>query len=151
MALALIDVAVKRLPNAIVLPSYAVAGVLLLTASAVTRDGTAALRAVAAMAVLYAGYLALALLYPGGMGFGDVKLAGLLGLYLGWLGWGPVWVGTLAGFLLGGLAGTALLVVRRAGRRTAIPFGPAMLGGALISVFLAGPIASWYTSLLIPA
>jgi leader peptidase (prepilin peptidase)/N-methyltransferase len=85
------------------------------------------------------------------MGFGDVKLAGLLGLYLGWLGWSPVWIGTLAGFLLGGLAGVALLVARRAHRRTAIPFGPSMLAGALLAVLLARPIATWYVALLIPA
>ena len=151
VALAAIDLAVKRLPNAIVLPSYPVAAVLLLAASATTGDWAAAVRGLLAMAALYAGYLGLALVYPGGMGFGDVKLAGLLGLYLGWLGWGPLWVGTLAGFLIGGLAGTALLLARRAGRRTAIPFGPAMLAGAFVAVFLAGPVAHWYLSLLLPA
>jgi leader peptidase (prepilin peptidase)/N-methyltransferase len=89
--------------------------------------------------------------HPAGMGYGDVKLAGLLGLYLGWLGWGPVLVGTFTGFLLGGLVGVALLVTRRAGRRTAIPFGPFMLGGAMLALFFAGPVTSWYTSLLVPA
>jgi leader peptidase (prepilin peptidase)/N-methyltransferase len=149
VALAAIDLAVKRLPNAIVLPSYLVAGALLLAASAGGDDWVAAARGLLAMALLYTGYLALALLYPGGMGFGDVKLAGLLGLYLGWLGWGPLWVGTLAGFLLGGVAGVALLAVRRAGRHTAIPFGPAMLAGAFLAVFLAGPVQDWYSSLLV--
>jgi leader peptidase (prepilin peptidase)/N-methyltransferase len=84
------------------------------------------------------------------MGFGDVKLAGLLGLYLGWLGWSPVLVGTFTGFLLGGVAGMALLLARRADRRTGIPFGPAMLAGALLALFLAGPVAAWYLSLLNP-
>lgn len=149
VALAMIDLAVKRLPDVIVLPSYAVAVVLLLAASAAGGTWYAGARALFGMAVLFAGYLALALVYPGGMGFGDVKLAGLLGLYLGWLGWGPLWVGTLAGFLLGGLAGVTLIVVRRAGRRTAIPFGPAMLGGALVAVLAAGPVATWYSSLLV--
>ena len=103
-----------------------------------------------AMSVLWSFYFALAFLYPGGMGFGDVKLAGLLGLYLGWLGWSSVLVGTFTGFLLGGLVGVALLATRKATRRSAIPFGPAMLAGALLAVFLAGPIADWYRALLTP-
>jgi leader peptidase (prepilin peptidase)/N-methyltransferase len=107
-------------------------------------------RGLLAMALLAGGYFALAKAYPGGLGLGDVKLAGLLGLYLGWLGWRPVLVGTFAGFLLGGLLGVALLAARRAHRRTAIPFGPFMLAGALLALFLANPIASWYGSLLTP-
>jgi leader peptidase (prepilin peptidase)/N-methyltransferase len=85
------------------------------------------------------------------MGFGDVKLAGVLGLYLGWLGWAPLAVGTLAAFLLGGIVGVALMAGGRAGRKTALPFGPSMLAGALIALFAAAPIADWYTSILLPA
>jgi leader peptidase (prepilin peptidase)/N-methyltransferase len=142
--LAVIDLDVRRLPNAIVLPSYLVAAVLLVPAAVAHPDLGRVLRALAAMAVLWTFYFGLAVLYRGGMGFGDVKLAGLLGLYLGWLGWSAVWVGTFAGFLLGGLAGGALLVTRRVGRKAAIPFGPAMLAGALLAVLLADPIAGWY-------
>ena len=70
------------------------------------------------------------------MGFGDVKLAALLGLYLGWLGWSSVAVGAFAGFLLGGVVGVALIVARRgAGRKSRIPFGPFMLAGAFLAVF----------------
>ena len=63
------------------------------------------------------------------MGFGDVKLAGVLGLYLGWLGWAEVVDGGFLGFLFGGVVGVALMVVRRAGRKSQIPFGPFMLAG----------------------
>ena len=150
VALALIDLDVQRLPDTIVLPSYLVAGVLLLGPAAIAGHWTDALRALAAMTVLYVGYWLLAVAYPAGMGFGDVKLAGLLGLYLGWLGWSSVWVGTFAGFLLGGLVGTVLLITRRATGKTAIPFGPAMLVGAFLAVFAAAPIATWYGSLLAP-
>jgi leader peptidase (prepilin peptidase)/N-methyltransferase len=144
VALAVIDLDVRRLPNAIVLPSYLIGLLLLLPAG----DWWAAGRGLLAMAALFALYAALTLLYPGGMGFGDVKLAGLLGLYLGWLGWSPVLVGTFAGFVLGGLVGVALLLMRRATGKTAIPFGPSMLAGAMLALFAAGPIASWYGSLL---
>ncbi|GGK57155.1 prepilin peptidase [Planomonospora parontospora subsp. parontospora] len=151
VALAMIDLDVQRLPNAIVLPSYAVGALLLLPAALAGPGWTAALRGLAAMAALYAFYFALAWFYPGGMGFGDVKLAGLLGLYLGWLGWSAVVIGTFAAFLLGGIAGVTLLATGRAGRKTALPFGPAMLAGALLALFAAGPIAAWYGALLLPS
>ncbi|GAA3125388.1 A24 family peptidase [Planomonospora alba] len=151
VALSLIDFEVKRLPDVIVLPSYLVAAALLAPAAAAGAGWAPALRALAAMAVLFAFYFALAWFHPGGMGFGDVKLAGLLGLYLGWLGWGAVVVGTFAAFLLGGLAGAVLLATGRAGRKTAVPFGPAMLAGALLALFAAGPITAWYGGLLAPS
>jgi leader peptidase (prepilin peptidase)/N-methyltransferase len=151
VALAAIDLDVRRLPNAIVLPSYAVGAGLLLIPAAGHGDWWPLARGGLGMALLWLGYLAIALAYPGGMGFGDVKLAGLLGLYLGFLGWSPLWIGTLAGFLSGGLVAIGLVLARRAGRKTAIPFGPHMLAGAVLAVFAAGPIASWYQSLfLIP-
>jgi leader peptidase (prepilin peptidase)/N-methyltransferase len=151
LALALIDLDVRRLPNSIVLPSYVV-GVALLALPAVlgpaelAQSATAAGRALLAMAALFAFFLAIAYLYRGGMGLGDVKLAGVLGLYLGWLGWSSVLVGAFSGFLLGGLVGGILMAARRVSRKTPIPFGPFMLAGALLAVFLADPIASWYTT-----
>jgi leader peptidase (prepilin peptidase)/N-methyltransferase len=150
VALAVIDIDVQRLPNAIVLPSYVVGVALLVPAVVVDGDWRSGARALAAMALLWTGYCALALVYPGGMGFGDVKLAGVLGLYLGWLGWSSVLVGAFAGFLLGGVVGVALLVTRRAGRKTAIPFGPYMLAGAMLALFAAAPVVTWYQSLLVP-
>jgi leader peptidase (prepilin peptidase) / N-methyltransferase len=150
VALTMIDLDVHRLPNAIVLPSYVVGVLTLLPIVFVTGDWWAAGRALIAMAALWLFYFALALVYPGGMGFGDVKLAGVLGLYLGWLGWSSVLVGTFAGFLLGGIVGALLMTLRRAGRKTAIAFGPYMLAGAMLAIFLAGPITAWYGSLLLP-
>lgn len=151
LALALIDLDVRRLPNSIVLPSYVVGAALLALPAAVGPDWPAAGRALLAMAVLFLVFFAIAYLYRGGMGLGDVKLAGVLGLYLGWLGWSSVVVGAFGGFLLGGLVGIALMVARRASRRTPVPFGPFMLAGALLAVFLADPIASWYTTTFLSA
>ncbi|MET0495476.1 MAG: prepilin peptidase [Actinoplanes sp.] len=148
VALALIDLDVMRLPNAIVLPSYLVALVLLVPA-ALLGDGLAqVVRGLIAAALLWAFYRALAQF--GGMGGGDVKLAPLLGFYLGWLSWGSVAVGAFSGFLLGGLVGVALMATRLAGRKSRIPFGPYMLAGALLAVFAAAPIAGWYSDLLVP-
>src|SRR3954453_23556733 len=115
VALALIDLDTKKLPNSLVLPSYPVALALLGVAAAVQGDATAYIRALIGMAVLFAFYFALAFVYPAGMGFGDVKLSGVLGLYLGWLGWGSLAVGAFLGFLPGGAVGGALMGPRGAG------------------------------------
>jgi leader peptidase (prepilin peptidase)/N-methyltransferase len=148
VALAYIDWDTRRLPNALTLPSYAVGGALLTGAAAATGHWSMLLRAAIGMVALFALYLLLAFIYPAGMGFGDVKLAGLLGLYLGWLGWGAWCVGVFAGFLLGGIGGGLVIATHRGGRKTAIPFGPFMLAGALLAILAAGPIVSAYLSLL---
>ncbi|WP_432547103.1 prepilin peptidase [Kineococcus sp. SYSU DK004] len=148
VALALIDLDVRRLPDPIVLPSYVVAGALLLLASAGTGDWAAAGRAVAGMLVLGLLYGALFVAKPGGMGLGDVKLSGVLGLYLGWWGWDALAVGAFAAFLIGGLVAVVTILRRGGGRRTAIPFGPSMLGGALLALPAAGPVAGWYLGLM---
>jgi leader peptidase (prepilin peptidase)/N-methyltransferase len=149
VALAAIDLDVMRLPDKIVLPSYLVALALLTPAVIAEHSWAAATRGLTGAILLFAFYFVLAVL-PRGMGGGDVKLAGLLGLYLGWLGWSSMVIGAFAGFLIGGLAGVVLMLLRRAGRRSRIPFGPAMLAGAFLAVFAAPAIADWYTSLLIP-
>ena len=149
VALAMIDLDVMRLPDKIVLPSYAVALVLLAPAVIADRSWAGAARGLIAAVLLYAFYWFLAVL-PGGMGGGDVKLAPLLGLYLGWLGWGSVAVGAFAGFLLGGVFGALLMAMKLATRKSRIPFGPYMLAGAFLAVFAAAPIAGWYSALLVP-
>lgn len=148
IALALIDLDTHRLPNAIVLPSYAVGIVLLGAAALLNGDPTSLVRAVVGGAGLFALYLILAMVSPGGMGLGDVKLAGVLGLFLGFLGWGPLVVGAFAAFLLGGLFAVALLLTRRARRGAGIPFGPWMLAGAWVGVLAGNAVWSAYLALL---
>ena len=75
---------------------------------------------------------------------GDVKLAAVLGLYLGWLGWGVLAVGAFAAFLLGGIFAIALLLIGRARRRTAIPFGPWMIAGTWLGIALGSQIWNGY-------
>jgi leader peptidase (prepilin peptidase)/N-methyltransferase len=147
VALALIDLDVKRLPNAIVLPAYAVGAALLGTASLLTGDGASALTALIGCVGLGVLYLILAVAVPGGMGFGDVKLAGVLGLFLGWLGWPQLVVGAFGAFILGGIFGLVVLAVRRGGRKTSIPFGPWMLAAAWLGIFAGPALANAYLSL----
>ena len=134
--LAIIDIRTHRLPNRLV-ATVGVTGVVLLVAAALTGSRMDALiRALLAALVLFVAYLVLRMLSAGGVGGGDVKLAAVIGLHLGWLGWGSVLVGTLAGFVLGGVFAAWMLLVRRADRRSAIPFGPWMLAGAWVAIVL---------------
>lgn len=152
IALALIDLETHRLPDAIVLPSYPVLAVLLTLAAwnpGGSADWIALLRAVLGGAALLGFYLAAALIYPAGMGLGDVKLAGVIGMLLAWFGWGQFAVGAFAAFLLGGLLAVSLVVTGRAGRRSGIPFGPWMLAGAFLGLAIGAPVADWYVGLLV--
>lgn len=134
--LSVIDIRSHLLPNRIIFPSYAAASAALGLAAAADQDwARLGVMAVAAV-VLWTGYFTLRVIYPQGMGFGDVKLAALLGLYLGYLGWGHVLWGTFAAFLLGGLWGAALILARRGTGRTRIPFGPFMIAGAAAAMAL---------------
>ncbi|GEP28708.1 prepilin peptidase [Cryobacterium levicorallinum] len=147
VALAMIDLDTHTLPNKILLPVYPVGAVLLTAAALVSGEPGRLLSALIGAAALFGLYLALALISPGGMGLGDVKLAGVLGLYLGWLGWAPLIVGAFGAFLLGGLFGIGLLVSRKAGRRSSIPFGPWMLLAAWLGAVFGQSIAAGYLTL----
>jgi leader peptidase (prepilin peptidase) / N-methyltransferase len=139
VALGFVDATLKRLPDPLTLPSYAVAAVLLGGAAALTPDGGARFRhALIGMAVLFLLYALPRVIAPGQLGPGDVKLAGVLGMYLGWLGL-PAWVlGAGAGYVFAAMYSLALLASRRAGLRSSIPFGPFMLVGTLAAVLLRG-------------
>jgi len=144
IALAMIDIELKRLPNRIVLPSYPVLGLLLAGAAVADGDGWRLVRAILAAAALFGFFVVLSFAYPSGMGFGDTKLAGVLGLVLGYLSWSAVLVGTFTGFVLGALVGVVVLASGRGNRKTALPFGPFLIGGALIALFAGNTIAGWY-------
>lgn len=140
IALSLIDLDVRRLPDVIVLPLYVVLPVLL----AVDGDPSALVRAVIGGAVLGAIYLAIAYAAPGAMGFGDVKLAAPIGAMTAYLSWGTLLTGAFGAFLLGALVGILLIVARGAGRRTAVPFGPFMVLGAVCAILGAGGLGDAY-------
>ena len=147
IALALIDFDHHRLPDALTLPSYPVALVLLGVAAVVEDGHTPFLRAVWGLLALFGFYALMWLVYPAGMGLGDVKLSGVLGLYLGWLGWGSLAVGAFSAFVLGGLVGIGVILFAGGGRKTKVPFGPFMLLGALIGIVWGHSLADAYTSL----
>ncbi|MDQ1545358.1 MAG: leader peptidase (prepilin peptidase) / N-methyltransferase [Actinomycetota bacterium] len=146
VALAFIDLEHHRLPDAIVLPSYLVGVLLLSTASILSGDFTALIRAAIGLGAMTIAYFILAVAWKGSMGFGDVKLAGVLGLFLGWSGWGALLVGSIGAFFLGGIFGLVLIVLRKTTRKSGIPFGPWMVLGAWIGILFGNQLWTDYLS-----
>jgi leader peptidase (prepilin peptidase) / N-methyltransferase len=81
---------------------------------------------------------------PAGVGFGDVRLSGLLSMALGWLGWGELVTGVYGGFFLGAVIGIVLTLAKVVKRKQMFPFGPFMLVGALVGVLVGGPLERLY-------
>jgi leader peptidase (prepilin peptidase) / N-methyltransferase len=142
VALAAIDIQVQRLPDRLTLPAYPVLIALLAAAALTGHDLSALARALLGGLALGAGYLLLGVASPGQLGGGDIKLAGLVGLVLGWLGWPALLSGAVLGFLLAAAASLALLAARRVTMRSAISFGPFLLGGALLAILAVGQVGS---------
>jgi leader peptidase (prepilin peptidase)/N-methyltransferase len=134
VALAAIDISVQRLPDRLTLPAYPILITLLTVAATVGHDFAALVRALLGGLALAAAFLLLALLRPGQLGEGDIKLAGIAGLALGWLGWPSLVFGAALGFVLSAVVSVALLAARRVTLHSAICFGPFLLGGALIAM-----------------
>ncbi|MFF0504708.1 prepilin peptidase [Streptomyces fimicarius] len=134
--LAVVDRRVHRLPDPLTLP-LAAAAVLLLGGAALLPGHAGSWTSGLLGGLALGGfYFLLFLINPNGMGFGDVKLALALGVALGWYGWTVLFLGGFAGFLFGAAYGLSLVLLRRAGRRTGIPFGPFMIAGALTGLLL---------------
>lgn len=139
VALAAIDLRVKRLPDRLTLPAYPALIALLGSAAIIGHQGWPLARALIGGLAMGGAYLLLGLLRPGGIGGGDIKLAGLAGLALGWLGWRTEVGGAALGFVLAAVAGLALLATRRVTLRSHISYGPFLIGGALLALLAAGP------------
>ncbi len=148
IALLLIDIDHHRLPNVLTFSTYAIvlAG-FALTAALETQwaDFWRALLGGLALALFFG---VLSLLFPRGMGWGDAKLALSLGSVMAWTSWGALVVGGFGAFLLGAVWGVGAMVVGRAGRKSALPFGPFMIIAAFAAVVWGTPIADWYAGLL---
>ena len=140
-----IDARTRYLPSVIIWPSYLVVGLALLGAAMVSGEWGSLRRAVIAGAIGFAVFYVLWFAFPRGVGFGDVRLSGLLGLALGWLGWGQFASGLYGGFFLGALVGIALIVGKVMTRKQMVPFGPFMLVGALAGVLLGAPLERLYS------
>ena len=143
VALALVDWRTRLLPTKVIAPSYGIVIALVVASAALSGDWHAL--ATAGWGWLVAGgtFFVLWFVYPKGMGYGDVRLAGLLGIALGYLGWPEIIVGVYAAFLIGAVGGLLLSLLRLVDRK-AYPFGPFLLVGAVVGVLAAPAVTAWY-------
>jgi len=144
MAISVIDLDHFIIPNRVVYPTLAVTAPLLVLAAA--ADGSWGYLRNAAIGGV-AGFVALFVIHfisPRGMGFGDVRLAGVIGMMLGWLGLRYIVLGLFLGFLLAAVIGIVLIAARLKTRKDAVPFGPFMAMGAVLAVLWGHPILQAY-------
>jgi leader peptidase (prepilin peptidase)/N-methyltransferase len=135
--IAFIDIDHRLIPNRLTLLGAAV-GIVLVAVFASDDAGEHAIAAVAAFLFLFVAAIA----YPAGMGMGDVKLAGVMGIYLG----RDVAPAMLIGLLAGTLMGVAIIARKgmKEGRKTAVPFGPFLALGSIVALYVGGDIVDWY-------
>jgi leader peptidase (prepilin peptidase) / N-methyltransferase len=145
VAAALIDARHRIIPNSLVLPSLILFGAVL-GAVGLLEGGVDLLRGFLGLLAYGGGLMLVALISPGGMGMGDVKLAALIGLVLGALGWGYLEVAAL-GAVLGGGIGAVAVLARGGRRKDTMPFGPYLAGAAVVAGLFGAQISAWYAGL----
>lgn len=148
IVVAVIDVRTRRIPNRLTYPLTPALLVLFVLAALLEGAPSVALRAVLGGLVAFGFLLVLALINPRGMGMGDVKLAGFIGIGLGYLGWPYVLLGMFGAFLLGGGVAIALMAARLKGRKDTIPFGPYLAAAALLTLLAGRSLLEGYRSLV---
>ena len=140
VAISVVDIRLGIVPRAVLYPTFAALAIGLVAASAADSRwrtlGEAGIGGVGAFAVFFALWW----FFPRGIGYGDIRLAGVVGAALGWIGFWEIYVGFLVAFALGAILGVLLAVGRGTGRKTKLPFGPPLAAGAAFGV-LWGPWA----------
>jgi leader peptidase (prepilin peptidase)/N-methyltransferase len=147
-ALGFIDFDRMLLPRQVVYTTLAIVAAAFVTGTLTAGQWHRLAVAAISAAVPWALFFAMNFVSPKALGFGDVRLALLIGFGLGWLGWAYAFLGFLAAAVLGSLVGVALMAMGKAGRRTAVPFGSFLATGAVLIVLAGGAIVPWYTGLL---
>ena len=133
----LIDLDHRLIPNKLTLP-----GAIIAIAIVLAVDADSLVEHLISAAAAGGFLLVAAIVYPAGMGMGDVKLAAMMGLFLGRAVGPAMFVALIAGTVVG-----ALIIARKGakeGRKTAIPFGPYLALGGLVGLFVGDEIADWY-------
>jgi leader peptidase (prepilin peptidase) / N-methyltransferase len=134
VALAACDVEHHLLPRRIVYPTAAASGALLVVAAAASGEWRRLGIAAVCAAVGFGALLVIHAVNPKWLGFGDVRLGGLIGLVVGWVSPLALWAALVAGDVAGLAVMSALVALGRARRDTAFPFGVFLAAGAVIAV-----------------
>lgn len=148
VTLGFIDLEHMLLPRKVVYVTLTIVAAAFLAGAATGsqwhRLGVAAICAV----VPWALFFAINYVSPKALGFGDVRLALLIGFGLGWLGAPYAFLGFIVATMLGSVVGVALIAIGKAGRRTPIPFGTFLATGAVVAVLAGSPVVNWYLATL---
>lgn len=147
IVISFIDIDVQLILDIMTYPSMLLILALLTLASWGTGSWTPLLRAVICAVALAVFYVLLGFIWPNGMGLGDAKLAVIVGLILGWLGLRQLIVGASAAFIVGGAFALIQVARKRINMKGGVPFGPYMLIGAWIGIYVGAPIANWYLTI----
>lgn len=141
VALSVADVRVGLVPRRIVYPTLGLMALALVASAAVAGEWRPLLDAAIGGAAAFLVFFVIWAVAPRSMGFGDVRLAGVIGAGLGWLGWRQLYLGFLVAFVAGAVVGVVKMAVQGTGRKTSLPFGPALAVGAVVGVYWGGYLA----------
>ncbi len=144
VAVSTIDLELQIIPNRIVYPTILVSLPLLALAALAKGDVDPLVTALAGAAIAFAILLVVHLISPASMGFGDVRLAFILGLFLGWFDLSHVAIGLFVGFSLGAIVGLGLMLFGGRTRKDSVSFGPFLAAGAAVAVLFGNPLLEWW-------
>ncbi len=144
MAISVIDLELQIIPNRIIYPTIVLSLPLLAVAALAEGDIRRMATALAGAAIAFAILLLVHLISPASMGFGDVRLAFVLGLFLGWFDLSHVAIGLFVGFALGAIVGVGLMLFGGRTRKDSVSFGPFLAAGAAVAVLFGEPLLSWW-------
>ncbi len=150
VSVTLIDVAHRIVPRVLVYSGLAVTGAMLVVAAVIDGHYARIEDAAIGGAASFVFFLVVHLVSPRGMGFGDVRLSGLLGASLGWMGLSVVYAGMFVAFFTGAAVGLVLMVAFGANRKTAIPFAPYLAFGCVVGVLFGHALVGGWDRLLRP-
>ncbi len=141
VAVSVTDLSHRLVPRRLLYAGVTLIVPLLVVTSAVDHRWHSLVGSVVAGAVAFGLFFAIWWFVPRGMGFGDVRLAGVIGVTVGYLSLLHAYVAFLAGFVIGMVFGLTVMVGSPAGRKTRIPFAPSLAAGAVFAVFWGGAVA----------
>ncbi|HVM65916.1 MAG TPA: prepilin peptidase [Acidimicrobiales bacterium] len=144
LAVSVIDLDLYIIPNRVVYPTLFITAPLLAVAAAAEGTWGQLRNAAIGGAVGFGLLLVIHVAMPRGMGFGDVRLAGVIGMMLGWLGLGYLFLGLFLAFLLAAVIGIVLIATRLRTRKDAVPFGPFLAMGAVLAALWGHAILRAY-------
>jgi len=144
VAISVIDIELQIIPNRIIYPTIVLSLPLLAVAALAEGDIRRMATALAGGAIAFGILLLVHLISPASMGFGDVRLAFILGLFLGWFDLSHVAIGLFLGFALGAVVGVGLLLFGGKTRKDSVSFGPFLAAGAAVAVLFGDPLLNWW-------